>query len=247
MTRAKATGEHKPSTEKILKAMAKYAYERLREAAEMGNEFAQYYLGFSHFFGVGARKDFAEGMKWLERAYEQGNTLARDVLDAGYRLSGNEEGMKRIYKEAKEDYLYFKNELDQFYYERVDIEPAESIPKHKDDGNKEVVQMANANKNVNTYKNKVYDSYEEEAFEILKDAAENGDELVQLYLGMCYAYGLGLVNEVDRDENGKKAEKWLWKAAKQGNKDARKELKSIYEADNDKEALNRLDWYFSEM
>lgn len=247
MTRTKVTGEHKPSKEQIMKAVVNYAYDRLREAAEMGNDFAQYYLGFSHFYGIfSAEKNFAEGMKWLERAYKQGNLLARYTLNSGYYLSGNEEGMKKICEETKEEYLYFKKALDKFYSEREDVEPVESIPKHKDDANKETIQMADAIKNNGTYKNKVYDRYEEEAFEILQDAAENGDERVQLYLGMCYSYGLGLVNKVDKDKDGKKAEKWLWKAAKQGNKDARRELEILYESLNDEEALSRLSWYFSE-
>lgn len=81
---------------------------------------------------------------------------------------------------------------------------------------------------------------------MLNDAAEEGNEFAQLYLGFCYSYGVGIVHKVDRNKADNKAEKWLWRAAKQGNKKARRELEFLYSSWEDEDALNRLNWYFSE-
>ena len=88
---------------------------------------------------------------------------------------------------------------------------------------------------------KEIDNDEIEAFDMLHDAAESGNEFAQLYLGFCYHLGAGVVASVDPCKDGtEKAEKWLWKAYKQGNVKAGKYLAEIYMLRGDEKNLKRL-------
>ena len=84
------------------------------------------------------------------------------------------------------------------------------------------------------------EAYEKEAFDMLHEAAENGNEFAQLYLGYCYSYGVGTVSKIDKDNNDEKAEKWLRKASEQGNEQAQHHLGLVYLSNGNEEGLKRL-------
>lgn len=84
------------------------------------------------------------------------------------------------------------------------------------------------------------EAYEKEAFDMLNEAAEKGNEFAQLYLGYCYSYGVGNVSKIDKDNNDEKAEKWLRKASEQGNEQAQHHLGLVYLYKGDEEGLKRL-------
>ena len=60
-----------------------------------------------------------------------------------------------------------------------------------------------------------------EAVKWFRKAADQGVELAQFKLGLCYASGNGV------PENKAEAAKWIRKAAAQGNEDAKKLLKTL--------------------
>jgi TPR repeat protein len=56
-----------------------------RLAAERGHEDAQYNLGFMYLLGEGTTQDVGEGMLWLLRSAEQGDSAAMRLLADCYR------------------------------------------------------------------------------------------------------------------------------------------------------------------
>jgi TPR repeat protein len=55
------------------------------------------YLGFMFEYGKGVPQDYAEALKWLHKAAEQGDTSAMDSLASMYRYG---EGVTQDYAEA---------------------------------------------------------------------------------------------------------------------------------------------------
>ena len=54
------------------------AAERL--AAEQGDARAQFNLGICYLNSINVTKDYAEAVKWLRKAADQGHAAAKDVL-----------------------------------------------------------------------------------------------------------------------------------------------------------------------
>src|SRR6202042_269480 len=56
------------------------SFKWFRNAALLGNPFAEANLGNSYFFGIGVGRNIEEAKRWLERGAEQGVPLAMDQL-----------------------------------------------------------------------------------------------------------------------------------------------------------------------
>ena len=52
-----------------------------RKAAEQGNAYGQYNLGFCYANGVGIAKDDEEAVKWFRKAADQGLKEAQEALE----------------------------------------------------------------------------------------------------------------------------------------------------------------------
>ena len=57
------------------------AINRIRKAAEQGDVYAQFTLGFMYVTGRGVRRSYHEAAKWYRKASEQGHALAKDSLE----------------------------------------------------------------------------------------------------------------------------------------------------------------------
>ena len=78
--------------------------------------------------------------------------------------------------------------------------------------------------------NKFVDGEEENGFNLMEDLAIKGHEVSQLYIGCAYLLGHMSISEDEKyyvKKNKKKAIKYLYESAKQGNKDALHNLKEI--------------------
>jgi len=51
-----------------------------RKAAEQGNAFSQFSLGFMYYNGFGVAKDDAEAVAWFQKAADQGFELAKKII-----------------------------------------------------------------------------------------------------------------------------------------------------------------------
>ena len=58
--------------------------EQLRQAAEQGHTFAQYFLGVMYANGKGVPQDYLEAEKWFRKAAEQGQASAQFNLGRMY-------------------------------------------------------------------------------------------------------------------------------------------------------------------
>ena len=84
-------------------AEAKAALEKLKyeEAAERGNDHAQYKLAECYFDGYGVAQNRDEAVKWWRKAAEQGNTNAQYKLAQYYMTQDEAEALKWLHKAAK--------------------------------------------------------------------------------------------------------------------------------------------------
>ena len=55
-------------------------------AAEQGDPFAQYSVGYFYYHGIGVPKDFAQAFRWFRKAAEQGNAEAQNDLGSMYEF-----------------------------------------------------------------------------------------------------------------------------------------------------------------
>ena len=70
--------------------------QQLREAAEQGNDQAQYKLGCCYASGEGVKKDMEQSVFWLRKAAEQGNDEAKYALGRCYEFGrGVQKDMKQ--------------------------------------------------------------------------------------------------------------------------------------------------------
>ena len=78
--------------------------EALKARAEKGDVAAQYSLGFDYFFGEGVARNFAEGVAWLNKAAENGNETAQNLLGTFYE-NGTGGAVLKDYVEAAKWFL----------------------------------------------------------------------------------------------------------------------------------------------
>jgi TPR repeat protein len=194
-------------------------HPELIKIAEKGDAEAQYQLGMRYYNGTEAgfvaySKDggyavapnYAEAVKWFEKAAKQGHIAAQYEFGACYL---HYRGVKRdvdkaiewLTKSAEKGYSSAQIELAEHY---------ETFGIFHEYGTYEV--DANQERRVKA-----------KAFEWYKKAAEQNDVRGQYGLGNCYVLGKG----VDKDENT--GYEWIRKAAEQGHSGGQYSLGSRYE------------------
>ena len=78
--------------------------EALKVRAEKGDVTAQCSLGFNYFFGVGTARNFTEGVRWLNKAAENGDESAQNLLGTFYE-NGTGGAVLKDYAEAAKWFL----------------------------------------------------------------------------------------------------------------------------------------------
>lgn len=198
--------------QKLLQYQKKYA--------DMGNVKAQTELGTRYATGTGVDTDYNESAKWLRLAAEQGDAIAQYNLAICY---GNGYGVEEDITEAKKwaDLSAEQGFEQAAEYSKTLISiPEEELILYAEKGNIDYQYMhsvARANDaGINSEDNNELISW-------LTLQAENGDVIIQNFLGRVYLSG-----DLDQEIDYKKALMWGSKAAEQGYADAFNLLGTIY-------------------
>ena len=201
------------------------AAELFLGAAEQGNAYAQYSIGYCYEKGTGTNQDYRKALKWYRKAAEQENADAQYSLGCCYLLGNGvekceKEGVRWFRKAAEQGNAAAQYGLGICHEEGTGVKQSygEAIgwyrkaAKQGDEDAKEAIErvtalMKNQNNTNTTVEERTYNSFDD-----LKEAAEQGNADAQYYLGLCYEKGNNVPNA-----NCKKAIEWFGKAAKQGN------------------------------
>jgi TPR repeat protein len=179
-----------------------------KAAAEAGDVYSQYSLGFMYRHGQGVELNLDKAIEWLVKAADKGNESARK------ELVSIEQEIKE--KEAKLEAL----RLAHAHFEAEDYMRAfPYLEKAAQDG--EVWAQGNLGWMYGTGNGVPED--QKAALHWIEKAAQQGDMFAQFNLGMFYYNGHGGLS-IDFE----KAFYWYEKAAKQGHKDAPYELGISY-------------------
>ncbi len=138
------------------------AAELYLEAAEQGDAYAQYAIGFCYDNGTGTNQDYRKALKWYRKAAEQENADAQYSLGCCYLLGNGvekceKEGVRWFRKAAEQGHAGAQCALGYCYEKGIGIEQ----------------------------------SYNE-AVKLYRMAAEQGYAIAQNNLGACYGEGHGV-------------------------------------------------------
>ena len=166
----------------------------VKKAAEQEMPEAQSTLATYYRDGIGVPKDIKRAVGWWEKAANQGNVSSQVNLGVCY---ANGFGVAKDITKAK------------YWWEMAAAEGSDVAKKNLESLSKEIEQgnkgSAPLSKSTTNPKNNYQANIE---------AAENGDPVAQLKIGVCYQTG----NGIEKDET--KALEWYEKSANQGNADA---------------------------
>ena len=192
------------------------AFYWYQKAAEQGNVWAQFRLGWLYDSGQGVTQDYNKAVYWYQKSAEQGNAYAQHHLgycyDEGHGVT--QDYNKAVYwyqKAAEQGDAYAQNNLGYCYYNAQGVpqdysKAAYWYQKAAEQG------IANAQFSLGycySYGQGVTQDKAKAAYWYQK-AAEQGHARAQFSLGSCYQYGQG----VTRDKA--KAAYWYQKAVDQG-------------------------------
>ena len=202
------------------------AFPMFMKVAETGNSYAQEWVGHCYRHGQGIIQNDIEAFKWYFKSAEAGRRSAQYTVGESYQ---DGIGVKRDVIEAKGWYQkavaggheYSKKALDRL---EADTNPDDQLSKEG------MIRKARE-----LYEKKEYD----DAFQIFKEAAEEGGRRAQEWVGHCYRYGKG----VTKNEN--EAFRWYYKPAEAGRESAQCGVASCYEngIGVEKDIMEAIRWY----
>lgn len=198
------------------------AVEHYTQSAEQGYASAQAKLGQLYALGVGVPQDFRAAAKWLGKAAEQQENLPENLLEKAqtFTQTGDYDDALAIYRElAQQTHADAQYQLGDLYLQGLGVE---KNPRRAADW---FFQAASQGKL--------------EAFNELKQLAEQGDASIQFDLARLYALGLG----VSRDDMA--AADWFTQSAEQGYTPAQAKLGEWYAAGKgvQQSYANAAEWY----
>ena len=215
------------------------AVEYYRIAAEAGDAYSQYSLGFCYEKGQGVETSVHDAVKWYRKAAEQGEKNAKERLENAKQLGVDyyfgENGKYTDYIKAVAYFRLAAEDGDAYaqYCLGVCYEHGQGVKASAYDAVKWYRKAAEQGEKHAKKKNAKQlgcDYYFGEngksvdyrkAVAYLLIAAENGDVFSQYLLGGCYESGYGVsISLYD-------AEKWYRRAAKQGYSEAKECLKKL--------------------
>ena len=204
------------------------SFEVLRDLAEEGNRYAQFFLGQAYHEGDGVPKDLTEAAKWWRKAAEQGLAMAQSSLGQAYHEGDGvpkdlTEAAKWYRKAAEQGYLDAQYSLAFLYYK------GEGISKNFAEAVKWWRKAAEQGAGMAQFF--LGQAYHEgdgvpkdltEAAKWYRKAAEQGQVYAQFNLAIAYDNGEGIPKDLTE------AAKWYRKAAEQGYLDAQYSLAFLY-------------------
>ncbi len=198
-----------------------------RKAAEQGNAYAQFNLGYCYQYGNGVTKDYAEAVKWYQKAAEQGNAYAQFNLGLCYEQGDGvttsiTEAVKWYRKAAEQGLAQAQLNLGNCYYY------GKGLTKDYDEAVKWFRKAAaQGYANAQCYIGVCYETGRgvtkdyAEAVKWYRKAAEQGNAPAQFNLGLCYEFAKGVTKSITESV------KWYRKAAAQGFAPAQDKLKEL--------------------
>lgn len=166
----------------------------VKKAAEQEMPEAQSILATYYRDGIGVPKDIKKAFGWWEKAANQGDVSSQVNLGVCY---ANGYGVVKDIAKAK------------FWFGKAAAEGSDVAKKNLESLNKEIEQEHKNSALLSESKTNPQNDYQKNI-----EAAENGDPIAQLKIGICYQTG----NGIKKDET--KALEWYKKSANQGNADA---------------------------
>ncbi len=167
------------------------AFDYFTKSAELGNPLAQYYLGRMYAEGQAVKQDFDEAIKWYRTSSIKGCEAAKKAL--------------------KNIEIKIKNNIN-IRQEKSTKQEKSTIQEDKKIGPVELYNLG-----IQDYNQKKFFK----AFNSFTKSAELGHSLAQYYLGLMYAEGKAV------KQNLEEAKKWFQKSSAQGNNDSIEALKKI--------------------
>lgn len=216
-----------------------------KKAADKGDAYAQYFLGWMYDNGLGVVQSYSEAIKWYRNSAEQGYASAQNDLGwmykNGYGVNQSyAEAVKWFKKSAEQENCYAYNNLGDMYME------GEGVNQDYDEAFK--CYMESAKRGSATGQNNLGWMYRNgygvsrndlEAVKWYRKSAEQGDANAQNNLGLMYQFGCGVSQDYTE------AIAWFRKSADQGFADAQFALGNMYESGCgvEKDYAEAVKWY----
>ena len=185
-------------------------------------------LGADYYYGTnGKAKDYAEAVKWLRKAAEQGNASGQSFLGYMYQYGlgvskDYAEAVKWYRKSAEQGYAGGQNGLGYMYQYGLGVSKdySEAVKWYRKSAEQGDAAAQSNLGYMYQYGLGVSKDYAE-AVKWYRKAAEQGNAIAQSFLGHMYENGYGVT------KNLTEAKKWYEKAAAQGNEYAKGRLKVL--------------------
>ncbi|UZO08257.1 uncharacterized protein OCT59_028515 [Rhizophagus irregularis] len=190
------------------------AFEYYKELAEIKIADAQYQLGDCFYYGIGTKSDKNQALYWYENAINNGNIIAKHILEQKYNKIIDIKKTKSIeIKIHKTIYFEGLRQIGINNYNSQNYKKAlYYFQKAAENGNKfALCNLGNCYKNGEAaekgdksaqnnlgvlYENgEVTERDLEKAIKWYNKAAENGREIPQYNLGRCYQSGIGVIKD----------------------------------------------------
>ena len=209
--------------------------DNLQKLAESGNSNAQFRIGELEILN-GSRNSYNSGLKWLDKAAQQGHFYAKIELFIAYngifqgKINWDFDRDKFMYTLIKKSQQspVAQNYLGLIYHKGIStLKDTESAFKLFNKSAQNNFARAQMNLAVCYEVNGGGSHNFKKAVFWYQKSAEQNFSPAQNNLGVCYAEGIGIAKDIS------KAKYWLKKAAENGNKFAQFNIKIMTEIDED--------------
>ena len=193
-----------------------------REKAEAGDAAAQWWLGASYQYGVGAEKNHRQALHWYRLAARQGSQPAQDMLQALSGQARERQLEQQLLEHAEQGDAQAQYEVGRRFWngDGVDQDHKQAADWF-DRAARQGLAAAQCALGLCYERGDGVEQDMWQAAAWYQWAAQQDDVEAQLHLSECYEKGRG----VPKDK--KKAAEWLYKAAQHGGSYVKKWLKTL--------------------
>ena len=193
-----------------------------REKAEAGDAAAQWWLGASYQYGVGAEKNHSQALHWYRLAARQGSQPAQDMLQALSGQARERQLEQQLLEHAEQGDAQAQYEVGRRFWngDGVDQDHKQAADWF-DRAARQGLAAAQCALGLCYERGDGVEQDMWQAAAWYQWAAQQDDVEAQLHLSECYEKGRG----VPKDKE--KAAEWLYKAAQHGGSYVKKWLKTL--------------------
>ena len=193
-----------------------------REKAEAGDAAAQWWLGASYQYGVGAEKNHRQALQWYRLAARQGSQPAQDMLQALSGQARERQLEQQLLEHAEQGDAQAQYEVGRRFWngDGVDQDHKQAADWF-DRAARQGLAAAQCALGLCYERGDGVEQDMWQAAAWYQWAAQQDDVEAQLHLSECYEKGRG----VPKDKE--KAAEWLYKAAQHGGSYVKKWLKTL--------------------